>query len=97
MSKTSTKPANAAFGPSDTDLAASLLDALTSELEIPVGSVKITVQDGWITLKGRVENRERRAAAERAANALPGVVGISNLLDVPTPKAAGGPASAPRA
>jgi osmotically-inducible protein OsmY len=86
-----------AFGPSDTDLAGTLVDALTRELRIPVGSVKITVQDGWVTLKGHVANRDQRAAAERAAHALPGVVGISNLIEVPTSNAPDGPASPPRA
>jgi osmotically-inducible protein OsmY len=85
----------AAFGPSDTDLAGSLLDTLTRELRIPAGTVQITVQDGWITLKGRVAQRDQCAAAERAARVLPGVVGISNLIEVPVPPPAPPPATAP--
>jgi osmotically-inducible protein OsmY len=87
----------AAFGASDTDLARLLLDALSSELRIPVGSVKITVQDGWITLKGNVAIRDQRTAAERAAYALPGVVGLSNLIEAPAPAAPDGPPTPPRA
>jgi osmotically-inducible protein OsmY len=87
----------AAFGASDTDLAGRLLDALTSELRIPVGAVKITVQDGWITLKGHVATRDQRTAAERTAYALPGVVGISNLIEAPALTAPAGPAGLPQA
>ncbi|HKB54736.1 MAG TPA: BON domain-containing protein [Ramlibacter sp.] len=71
----------AAFGPSDSDMADTLLRALSDDLHMPAGSVHITVQNGWVTLTGRVALRDQCAAVERAARTLVGVTGVSNLID----------------
>ena len=72
----------AAFGPSDSDMAAALLRTLTDELRIPTGDVHITVQNGWVTLSGRVARREQREAADHAARMLLGFTGLSNLIQL---------------
>ena len=78
----------AAFGPSDSDMAGTLLRTVTEDLRIPAGSVHITVQNGWVTLTGRVARREQRDAIEAAARMLLGFTGLSNLLELGPPAAA---------
>jgi osmotically-inducible protein OsmY len=70
----------AAFGPSDSDMAGALLRTVTDELRIPPGDVHITVQNGWVTLTGRVTHREQCDAVENAARRLLGFTGLSNLI-----------------
>lgn len=79
----------AAFGPSDSDMAAALLRTF-DELRIPAGDVHITVQNGWVTLTGRVARREQREAVDHAARTLLGITGLSNLIQTtgPTPDTA---------
>jgi osmotically-inducible protein OsmY len=65
---------------SDTDIAASAELALKWNTSIPLDSVKVTVDHGWVTLQGEVEWNFQRHAAESAIRPLMGVVGISNEL-----------------
>jgi osmotically-inducible protein OsmY len=72
----------------DSDIALAAARALEWDGLVPDGDVKVTVSNGWITLRGTVEWEYQRRAAERAVRRLPGVVGISNLVTVrprPTP------------
>lgn len=77
----------AAFGPSDSDMAEALLRTCTRELHIPTGDVHITVQNGWVTLTGRVARREQREAVDHAARILLGLTGLSNLIQTTAPPA----------
>lgn len=70
----------AAFGPSDSDMAGTLLRTMTDELHIPAGDVHITVQNGWVTLTGHVGDREQCEAIDHAARRLLGFTGLSNLI-----------------
>jgi osmotically-inducible protein OsmY len=65
---------------SDTDIASSAELALKWNTSIPLDSVKVTVDHGWVTLQGEVEWNFQRHAAESAIRTLMGVVGISNEL-----------------
>ncbi|HEX6807397.1 MAG TPA: BON domain-containing protein [Gemmatimonadaceae bacterium] len=88
----------AAFGPSDSDMAGALLRAVTDELRIPPGDVHITVQNGWVTLTGRVARREQCDAVEHAARSLLGLTGLSNLVQTAVGAAdAAQPLAVPRA
>jgi osmotically-inducible protein OsmY len=66
---------------SDTDIARAAAFALEWDSEVPEG-VTATVEDGFITLHGEVENEYQREAAERAVRHLMGVRGIANLIRV---------------
>jgi osmotically-inducible protein OsmY len=66
----------------DSDIASAAAHALEWNGLVPDGAVKITVSNGWVTLRGTVEWEYQRRAAERAVRRLPGVVGISNLVTV---------------
>jgi osmotically-inducible protein OsmY len=64
---------------SDTDIAASAETALKWNTLVP-DAVQLTVDHGWVTLKGEVEWDYQRRSAEKAIRPLMGVVGISNEM-----------------
>jgi len=66
----------------DSDIAAAALHALSWNSTIPQDKVHITVDKGWITLKGDVEWQYQRQEAERVVRRLLGVKGVSNLITV---------------
>jgi len=66
----------------DSDIAAAAVHALSWNSAIPQGKVHVTVDKGWITLKGDVEWQYQRQEAERAVRHLLGVKGVSNLITV---------------
>ena len=70
----------------DTDIAHAALNALNRDTEVPDDKITLTVDSGWVTLKGDVDWNYQKTAAERALRYLGGVKGISNLLVV-KPKA----------
>ena len=56
--------------------------------ELVAEAVEVTVEDGWVTLAGRVERHHHAAWAERAVQCLTGVRGVQNECIVahgPTP------------
>ncbi len=66
----------------DSDIAAAALHALNWNSTVPQGKVHVTVDKGWVTLKGDVEWQYQRQEAERAVRRLLGVKGVSNLITV---------------
>ena len=66
----------------DSDIAAAAVHALSWNSTIPQGKVHVTVDKGWITLKGEVEWQYQRQEAERVVRRLLGVKGVSNLIAV---------------
>ena len=66
----------------DSDIAAAAVHALSWNSAIPQGKVHVTVDKGWITLKGDVEWQYQRQEAERVVRRLLGVKGVSNLITV---------------
>jgi osmotically-inducible protein OsmY len=67
---------------SDTDIAASAEQALKWNTQIPASAVRVTVDHGWVTLRGEVEWDYQRRAIDQAVLPLMGVVGISNELSL---------------
>jgi osmotically-inducible protein OsmY len=66
----------------DTDIAKAAADALARSIVLPTDSVKVKVQNGWVTLTGEVNWDYQRRAAERAVRDLAGVRGIMNLITI---------------
>lgn len=64
----------------DADVAKAALDALEWDSMVPDDKVKVTVEQGWITLEGTVDWNYQREAAGRAVRNLSGVRGLSNLV-----------------
>lgn len=76
----------ASFVRNDTDIAHSVVNALSWNIEVPAEKITAKVEGGWVTLKGEVDWNYQKSAAEGAIRYLGGVKGISNLIDV-KPKA----------
>ncbi|HTJ27596.1 MAG TPA: BON domain-containing protein [Candidatus Limnocylindria bacterium] len=67
---------------SDTEIAAAALNVLAWEVTVPEDTVTVEVEDGWLTLEGRVDWRFQRENAEGAVQNLTGVRGITNRIAV---------------
>jgi len=66
----------------DTDIAASARNVLSWTNSVPIDTVQVLVEDGWITLSGEVVwNYQRSDAADRV-RLLPGVRGVSNQISI---------------
>jgi osmotically-inducible protein OsmY len=66
----------------DTEIAHAAVSALQWNVEVPEGTVKVRVNDGWVTLEGQVEWQYQRTAAASSVLSISGVKGVSNLLRV---------------
>jgi osmotically-inducible protein OsmY len=66
----------------DADIAEAVANGLRWNSLVPSDAITFTLDHGWVTLKGRVSFDYERRAAERAVRYLPGVRGVSNLIEV---------------
>jgi osmotically-inducible protein OsmY len=66
----------------DTDIARSAKNMLLWTTYLPTDSVKVMVEDGWLTLSGEVEWEFQRATANTAVRYLAGVSGVSNQITI---------------
>ena len=66
----------------DTAIARAAANALRWDVRVPDDRIKVTVEKGWLTLKGDVDWDYQRRAAEAAVRNLAGVRVISNLIAV---------------
>ena len=69
----------------DDQIAARALNIIAWDTTIPDDAVRVKVQQGWITLTGRVHWHYQRAAAEDAVRKLSGVTGVTNFIEVRSP------------
>lgn len=73
---------------SDSDIAQSAKNILSWTNSLPEDTVKVLVEDGWITLSGDVEWQYQREDAANAVRFMPGVTGLSNQIGIkPSPSA----------
>jgi osmotically-inducible protein OsmY len=66
----------------DDDIAAAAIERLGWDVSVPQDSVKITVDQGWITLTGEVDWNYQKQAAESDLHRLMGIVGVSNQITI---------------
>jgi osmotically-inducible protein OsmY len=66
----------------DADIARSAKDVLQWMTYLPKDSVKVMVEDGWITLSGEVDWEYQRQAAAGGVRYLMGVTGVSDQIAV---------------
>jgi osmotically-inducible protein OsmY len=66
----------------DTDVAQAVLSALRWNTMVPEEDITVSVADGWVTLKGRVDWEYQRAAAANAVRDLTGVRGVSSEITI---------------
>lgn len=73
------------FEHSDVDIAEAALHALYWHASVPRNQVKVRVENGWVTLEGRLEWRYQSEAAANAIRPLAGVRGVTNLIVTESP------------
>ena len=66
----------------DTDIAGAAENALKWNILVPHDRIKVTVENGRLTLEGEVDRQLQKSAAERAVLHLTGVKGVTNLITV---------------
>jgi osmotically-inducible protein OsmY len=66
----------------DDEIAKRSISTLAWRTTVPRDAVTVRVQNGWVTLEGKVEWQYQKNAAASAIRDLAGVVGISNLIAV---------------
>lgn len=66
----------------DTDIARAALNALSSNLYVPIDRIKLNVEHGWVTLEGTVEWRFQMEVAEYVVQHIHGVRGVTDLIGV---------------
>ena len=66
----------------DTDIARAAVNGLEWDVFVPHNSVKVTVENSWVTLDGEVERQFQKHAAENAVCRLAGVKGVRNLISI---------------
>jgi osmotically-inducible protein OsmY len=71
-----------AAGPTDPELARAALAALKMDLPLTWEQIKISVNDGRISLTGLVEWHYQRERAESSIRRLAGVVSVRNLIEI---------------
>jgi osmotically-inducible protein OsmY len=67
---------------SDGDIAKAARNVLAWNASIPPHTVKVSVNQGWIVLSGRVEWEYQSRAAESAMRNLVGIKGLVNLIEI---------------
>jgi osmotically-inducible protein OsmY len=67
---------------SDTDIAASVIKALHENWAVPDHRLKVTVENGWVTLEGILHWNFQRKAADNAIRYLPGVRGVIDQIKI---------------
>ena len=66
----------------DTEIAASVLNALKWNMEVPDTKVKAEVENGWVTLTGEFDWNFEKEAARSSVEHLTGVSGVSNNITI---------------
>ncbi len=65
---------------SDSDIAIEVLNALKGNWQIPTDTVKVKVENGWITLEGQLNWNYQKDAAKNLVKHLAGVTGVTNNI-----------------
>ena len=68
--------------PRDEDIAERAVQMLDWSVTVPKDAVQVKVQNGWVTLSGKVDWQYQKEEAYRAIRRLAGVAGIMNTIEV---------------
>jgi len=69
----------------DTDIALAIKNAFDWSASIPADTIKVVVEQGWVTLSGQAHQAFVRDAAEKAVRGLVGVKGVHDFITVKPP------------
>jgi osmotically-inducible protein OsmY len=73
----------------DEDIANAVRSMLRWTVGVPEDAVQVQVEKGWVTLRGELGNAHLSYLAGRTIGHMRSVTGVTNLIDVYGPKAAG--------
>jgi osmotically-inducible protein OsmY len=68
----------------DPEITRDILEAMKLDLRVPDDRLKAGIQNGFVTLEGKVEWNFQREAAESCARKVNGVRGVANMIEVKT-------------
>ncbi len=68
--------------PTDAEVARAATEAIEWLTTVPPESVNVTVRDGWVNLRGKVESNSQRETLEDVILHLPQVKGVNDLLEL---------------
>ena len=68
------------FSKNDTEIANEIVSAWAWNWNVPDSKLKIKVDNGWVTLEGEVEWNYEKEAAQKSAEKLIGVKGVTNNI-----------------
>lgn len=68
--------------PTDAEVAQVAAEAIQWLTTVPPESVSVTVRDGWVNLRGKVESCSQREILEDVIRHLPQVKGVNDLLEL---------------
>jgi osmotically-inducible protein OsmY len=71
-------------GKSDAEIAIEVLKALKANRDIPFDKVQIEVEDGHVTLDGKLEWTHQKEAAQKSASSVEGLKILTNHLEIET-------------
>ena len=66
----------------DDQIAKRALDILAWNVQLPAGTLQVTVSGGWVKLSGEVDWYYQKLLAEASVRKLSGVTGISNMIRI---------------
>lgn len=66
----------------DNDVAREIMAAFKWNWEVPSDLVKVSVENGWVTLEGTTEWNYQKEAAQKAVKHLAGVKGVTNQIKI---------------
>ena len=69
---------------SDDDIAAAIVNRLEWDVSVARGALEVKVENGWVTLSGKVDWNFQRAAAVQDVQRLLGVTGVTNQITLKT-------------
>ncbi len=67
---------------SNVEIANEAVNALKSNWSVPNDNITVKVEDGWVTLEGKLPWNYQREAAKSAINYLSGIKGVTNLIKI---------------
>ena len=68
------------YARTDQDIAKAVLSAFSWHVQIPERSLKVSIEDGWVTIDGEVEWDYQKSAIDNAVRNLFGVKGVFNNI-----------------
>ena len=66
----------------DDEIVKRALQTISWNTVIPDGAIQVKVQDGWVTLTGKVDWQYQKTAATQTIGGLAGVLGVYNKIEV---------------